>query len=45
MNPTEISNADRLDVGFLACPDLVPDVWSMAAHVEPALAELSEAAG
>jgi WS/DGAT/MGAT family acyltransferase len=45
VNATVISNADRLDVGFLACPDLVPDVWSIAAHVEPALAELSEAAG
>ncbi len=45
VNATVISNADRLDVGFLACPDLVPDVWDLAAEVEPALAELSEAAG
>jgi WS/DGAT/MGAT family acyltransferase len=44
VNITVISNADRLDVGFLACPDLVPDVWMLAAEVEPAVDELRDAA-
>jgi len=44
VNVTVVSNADRLDVGFLACPDLVPDVWEMANRVGPAFYELRRCA-
>ena len=44
LNFTVVSNATRLDVGVLACPDLVPDAWDVAGLVQPALDELVEAA-
>ncbi|MBG7603437.1 MAG: wax ester/triacylglycerol synthase family O-acyltransferase [Actinobacteria bacterium] len=44
LNFTVVSNATRLDVGVLACPDLVPDAWDVAGRVQPALDELVEAA-
>ena len=44
VNFTIVSNATRLDFGLLACPDLVPDPWEIAAGIEPALDELVDAA-
>jgi diacylglycerol O-acyltransferase len=40
INVTVVSNADRLDVGFLACPDLAADIWALADQVVPAFEEL-----
>jgi WS/DGAT/MGAT family acyltransferase len=40
MNITVLSNLDRLDVGVMACPDLVDDVWELVGHLPDALAEL-----
>lgn len=44
LNFTIVSNATRLDIGILACPDLLPDVWSVADRVGPAFDELVDAA-
>lgn len=44
VNATVVSTSDRLNVGFLACPDLVPDVWALADQVEPAFEELRDCA-
>jgi WS/DGAT/MGAT family acyltransferase len=43
MNLTVLSNLDRLDVGVMACPDLVDDVWEIVAALPDCLAELSAA--
>jgi WS/DGAT/MGAT family acyltransferase len=43
LNITVVSTADRLDVGLLSCPDLVPDGWDIARHVPVALDELAAA--
>ena len=40
VNVTVLSYMDNVDFGFLACPELVPDVEAMAANVETAMAEL-----
>jgi WS/DGAT/MGAT family acyltransferase len=45
LNLTVVSNAARLDVGLLSCPDLVPDAWQIADRLEPALGELADAFG
>lgn len=44
INVTIVSNATRLDYGILACPDLVPDAWHVAARIAPAFDELVAAA-
>ncbi|MDQ1697368.1 MAG: diacylglycerol O-acyltransferase / wax synthase [Frankiaceae bacterium] len=44
MNITVLSNLDRLDVGVMACPDLVDDVWELTESMPQCLAELAEAA-
>jgi WS/DGAT/MGAT family acyltransferase len=44
LNITVISYIDNLDFGFLACRELVPDVWAIADGIELALAELEKAA-
>jgi diacylglycerol O-acyltransferase len=44
LNITVISYIDSLEFGFLACRELVPDVWSIADGVELALEELEKAA-
>lgn len=41
MNITVLSNLDRLDVGIMACPDLVDDVWEIADSLPGCLTELS----
>jgi WS/DGAT/MGAT family acyltransferase len=43
MNITVLSNLDRLDVGIMACPDLVDDVWSVVESLQPCLDELAAA--
>jgi diacylglycerol O-acyltransferase / wax synthase len=45
MNITVLSNLDRLDVGVMACPDLVDDVWELVGSLPDCLAELSAAVG
>ena len=44
MNITVLSNLDRLDIGVMACPDVVDDVWEIVESLPDALkALLSEA--
>lgn len=45
LNITVLSYRDHIDIGFLADAELVPDVWDVAAMVEPALDELRRVAG
>lgn len=42
MNITVMSYLDSIDIGFMVCPDLVPDVWDLAELMGPAFAELRE---
>jgi hypothetical protein len=44
LNITVLSYLDNLDFGFLACRELVPDLWSIADGVQLALEELEKAA-
>jgi WS/DGAT/MGAT family acyltransferase len=44
LNVTVISYLDKIDVGFLACRELMPDLDQLAAAVPDALAELRKAA-
>ena len=37
LNVTVLSNLGNVDFGFLACPDLVPDHWSIPASLQPTL--------
>ena len=43
LNITVLSEEDRLGFGVVTCPDLVPDVWSLADTFSEALAELQSA--
>jgi hypothetical protein len=43
MNITVLSNLDRLDVGVMACPDLVDDAWSLVESLAPCLEEIASA--
>jgi WS/DGAT/MGAT family acyltransferase len=43
MNITVLSNLDRLDVGVMACPDLVSDVWEIVDALPACLDELKKA--
>ncbi|HET9728271.1 MAG TPA: wax ester/triacylglycerol synthase family O-acyltransferase [Acidimicrobiia bacterium] len=45
LNLTVMSYLDHVDFGFIACPELVPDLEQLAAMVPDALAELRKAAG
>jgi hypothetical protein len=45
LNVTVISYVDRVDFGFAADPELVPDLWDMAEAIPEALLELLDAAG
>jgi len=38
-----LSNLDRLDVGVMACPDVVDDVWELVQLLPGALADLKAA--
>lgn len=43
LNITVLSYMDHVDIGFMACRDLVPDVWDLVDHVEAAMAEMLSA--
>ena len=43
MNLTVLSNLNRLDVGVMACPDVVDDVWELVQLLPGALADLKAA--
>ena len=43
LNLTVLSNLDHMGFGFIACRELVPDLWDMAHAVPEALAELTKA--
>ncbi len=45
LNITVMSYCDRVDIGFMACRELVPDVWDLPDHVDAAMAELLADAG
>lgn len=45
LNITVMSYRERVDIGFMACRELVPDVWDLPGHVDAAMAELLEDAG
>lgn len=40
LNVTVFSHAGRVDVGLVACPDLLPDLAGLAGELAPALGEL-----
>ncbi|MGK2950431.1 MAG: wax ester/triacylglycerol synthase family O-acyltransferase [Acidimicrobiales bacterium] len=40
LNITVLSYMDNVDIGFMACRELVPDVWDLVDHVEASMAEL-----
>ncbi|MBV9484965.1 MAG: wax ester/triacylglycerol synthase family O-acyltransferase [Frankiaceae bacterium] len=42
MNITVLSNLDRLDVGIMACPDLVDDCWEIVNALPECLDELAK---
>jgi len=44
LNITVISYLDNMEVGIMACREIVPDVWAIADGFSQALAELVEAA-
>jgi diacylglycerol O-acyltransferase / wax synthase len=45
LNMTVMSYLDQLDFGLQACPDVIPDVWTLAEGLEQSLDELVEATG
>ncbi|WP_370329137.1 wax ester/triacylglycerol synthase family O-acyltransferase [Mycolicibacterium hippocampi] len=45
LNITVMSLNGKLDVGIVSCPELLPDLWSMADDFQAALDELLGAAG
>jgi diacylglycerol O-acyltransferase / wax synthase len=44
LNVTVLSNMDAIGFGFIACRELMPELWDLADAVPAALAELLEAA-
>jgi WS/DGAT/MGAT family acyltransferase len=40
LNITVLSYMDNVDIGFMACRELIPDVWDLVEHVERSMAEL-----
>jgi diacylglycerol O-acyltransferase / wax synthase len=45
LNMTVMSYLDQLDFGLQACPDVLPDIWSLAEGLQFALDELVDATG
>jgi WS/DGAT/MGAT family acyltransferase len=45
LNITVLSYIDNVDIGFMVCRELVPDVWKLADFVDDAMAELLKAVG
>ena len=44
LNVTVLSYRDSIDFGFMACRELLPDIWDMAAAIDTAFDELKSAA-
>jgi WS/DGAT/MGAT family acyltransferase len=44
LNITVFSYRDSVDIGFMACRELIPDVWDLAEATNRAMRDLSEAA-
>jgi hypothetical protein len=44
LNITVLSHLDRLQIGIIACPDLVGDVWDITESVAAGFDELNRAA-
>jgi diacylglycerol O-acyltransferase len=44
LNMTVQSYLDNLDFGFVACREMVPDLWDMSTYLDDAMAELLERA-
>lgn len=42
LNITAVSYGDHVDIGIVACADIIDDVWEIARHLETALSELTE---
>jgi hypothetical protein len=40
LNITVLSYMDNVDIGFMVCRELVPDVWSLVTYVQEAMEEL-----
>ena len=40
LNITVLSYMDNVDIGFMACRELVPDVWDLADYVQDSMTEL-----
>jgi diacylglycerol O-acyltransferase / wax synthase len=40
LNVTALTLGDRIDFGVVACPDVVPDPWSISERLSGALADL-----
>jgi WS/DGAT/MGAT family acyltransferase len=45
LNATVLSYRDSIDFGFMACRELMPDLWELAEAIRPAFDELRMAAG
>ena len=45
LNITVLSYMDNVDIGFMACRELVPDVWDLVEYTQEAMAELLAAVG
>ena len=45
LNITVISYMDRIDVGLIACRELIPDIWELADDFTASIEELKKAAG
>jgi len=45
VNLSVVSYRDRVDFGFISCPDIVDDVWNIAERIQPAITDLADAAG
>ncbi len=44
LNVTVLSYLGNMDFGFMACAELVPDVWDLADHIETSMTEMLAAA-
>lgn len=44
LNVTVLSYREHVDIGFMACSDLIPDVWDLSAAVDPAFDEIKQVA-
>jgi diacylglycerol O-acyltransferase len=45
LNITVMSYIDRIDVGLIACRELIPDIWDLADDFSASMEELKKAAG